>query len=58
MRKTKNADLIQEAIDLLNDLEYIQYRAPYVLKELKQTTFSKKEIEENNINYLIEGLDI
>lgn len=55
--KTKNADLIEEAINLLNELEYINFKAPSIVKRLKDTTFTKKEIEENNIDYLIQELD-
>ena len=58
VRKTKNHEIIKEATDLLNELEYIYYKAPSILGELKETKFTRTEKEQRNIEYLIENLDI
>jgi len=57
MRQTKNHKIIKEATDLLNELEYVYYKAPSILQQLKETKFTKKEKEGNNIEYLIYGLE-
>jgi len=57
MRQTKNHKIIKEATDLLNELEYVYYKAPSILQKLKETNFTKKEKEGNNIEYLIDGLE-
>nr|DAI89591.1 MAG TPA: hypothetical protein [Caudoviricetes sp.] len=57
VRQTKNHKIIKEATDLLNELEYVYYKAPSILQQLKEIKFTKKK-EGNNIEYLIDGLEI
>lgn len=58
MKNKTNTELIQEAITLNDELQYIYFKAPSIVRELKSRQFSAEEIEQYNIDLLINDLDI
>jgi hypothetical protein len=57
-RKQKMARLIDEANNLANEIEYAEYKMPFVLKEIKELNPTKKELEIDGVQYLLDTYDL
>jgi len=57
-RKAKMARLISEANNLAGEMDYAEYKMPMVLKEIKELKPTKKELEEDGVQYLLDNYDI
>lgn len=54
-RKAKMARLISKANDLAGEMEYAEFQMPKVLKEIKDLKPTKKELEDDGVQYLFDN---